>query len=270
MNNKRFTNIAFVFLVVVLAGVLGYVTLIKKPISTEQSQLNYAQNIDPTQFTTKNNSSLTEPIPVTTISNQELKNLKNCFNVEDALATNNNRSNWENFENLGFAIKYPAESIAVKSIVNKYSGEDVSLEISSVNSPHKATISIYRLQKKNYRMKYMYTPSVSYDYELHSNTWWKDEWNQSKFVQCNPNPRGKTDDGKNFIYSASDGDAGVSLINYFVVLRDTIKTDNYETLIVQFSTGADGNDPNYSSFLAFQYILENIVKTLELRPTSNG
>ena len=48
MNQKGFVNIAPIVLVVVLAGVWGYVTLVKKPVSTEQPQSNDLQNMQPT------------------------------------------------------------------------------------------------------------------------------------------------------------------------------------------------------------------------------
>jgi len=48
MNQKGFVNILLIILVVVLAGALGYVTLVKKPAPTEQSQSNNLQNTQPT------------------------------------------------------------------------------------------------------------------------------------------------------------------------------------------------------------------------------
>jgi len=266
MNQKGVVNIALVILVVVLAGTLGYVTLMKKPAQTEQPQST--QNVQPTPSGATNNPPATTPEPVATVNDQEQKNLESCFTYGDALAaTSVNKSSWKTFEGFGFAIKYPTKSIAIKSVGNPYSGGDFSFEVSSLISPHEATISVYRLRNDIYRAKYyMNVPSVLY--EPHSDTWWLDEyiWDSSKFVQCNPNPRGKTDDGKYSIYSASNADVGSFFINYFVVLRDIIKMRNYEPLVVQFGTGGDVNDPNYSSYPAFQSILENIVKTLELRP----
>lgn len=47
-NQKGFVNIALVVLVIVLAGALGYVTLLKKPVPVEQSQSNNSQNTEPT------------------------------------------------------------------------------------------------------------------------------------------------------------------------------------------------------------------------------
>jgi len=209
------------------------------------------------------------PQPVVIANTQEQKNLKSCFN-EEALAANINKSNSETFEGFGFAVKYPPESIAIKSVANPYGGGEFSFEVSSLTSPHKADIKVYKLRKDIYRARYMHTPSVLY--ESHSDTWWSDEyiWDPSKFAQCNPNTRGKTDDGKYSIYSTSDGDVGAFFINYFIVLRDIVKSDNYEPLVIQFGTSGDGNDPNYSTYQTFQNILENIIKTLELRPTSKG
>lgn len=48
MSQKGFTNTVLIVLVVVLASALGYITLIKKPASTEQPQSNNSQNTQPT------------------------------------------------------------------------------------------------------------------------------------------------------------------------------------------------------------------------------
>ncbi len=44
INQKGFANIVLIVLVVILAGALGYVTLVKKTAPTEQSQTNNSQN----------------------------------------------------------------------------------------------------------------------------------------------------------------------------------------------------------------------------------
>src|SRR3989344_3023082 len=46
-NQKGFANIALIVLVVILAGALGDVTLVKKPAPVEQSQINNLQNTEP-------------------------------------------------------------------------------------------------------------------------------------------------------------------------------------------------------------------------------
>lgn len=56
MNQKGFANIVLIILVVILAGVLGYVTLIKKPAPVEQSQTNNSQNTESTMPPPANNS----------------------------------------------------------------------------------------------------------------------------------------------------------------------------------------------------------------------
>ena len=47
-NQKGFANIILIILVVVLAGALGYITLVKKPAPTEQPQSNNSQNTQQT------------------------------------------------------------------------------------------------------------------------------------------------------------------------------------------------------------------------------
>jgi len=49
MNQNKFANIILIVLVIVFAGALGYVTLVRKPAPVEQSQINNLQN---TQTTT--------------------------------------------------------------------------------------------------------------------------------------------------------------------------------------------------------------------------
>ena len=48
MNQKGVANIVLIVLVVILSGALGYVTLVRKPAPTEQSQTNNSQNTQPT------------------------------------------------------------------------------------------------------------------------------------------------------------------------------------------------------------------------------
>ena len=65
MNKKGFANIVLIILVVVLAGVLGYVTLVKKPAPVEQPQTSSSQNTQATmpttnQQTTTNNKEVVE------------------------------------------------------------------------------------------------------------------------------------------------------------------------------------------------------------------
>jgi hypothetical protein len=56
MNQKGFANIALIVLVVILAGALGYVTLIKKPASVEQPQTSNSQNTQTTTPPSSNNT----------------------------------------------------------------------------------------------------------------------------------------------------------------------------------------------------------------------
>ncbi len=278
-NQPGVSNIVLSIAVVVLASALGYVIVQKTPAATEQAPSNRFTDALPTPLATTNNA----PVPTPTVAAQPIPatptpaptNLPLCFNNVDALAPSVNKSTWTNFEGFGFAIKYPAESIAITSFGNPKSNNtdepgEFGFEITSLTSPHKARILVFRLQKDTYRATYMHAPSVLY--EPYSNTWWPEArtWNTARFTQCTPNPRGTTDDGKYPIYSASDGDVGMFFRNYFVMLRDYQSTDNYEPLIVQFGTAGDRNDPSFSSFGTFQSILENMIKTLEFRPTSKG
>jgi hypothetical protein len=232
----------------------------KREVSVQQVQKNTSSI---------NNELVTESSSTPSTSKQEQKNFKNCFN-EGPLAANVDKSNWKTFEGFGFAVQYPAEAISITPVGNPYNGGEFGFEISSLSNPHKTTIKVHRLRRSTYRAQYMHSPSVIY--ELYSNTWWRDEyiWDPSKSEQCNPNHRAKTDDEKYFIYSTNDGDVGISVINYFVVMRDIVKNDNYEPLVVSFITSSDGNDPSHVSYPAFESVLENIIKTLELRPTSKG
>ena len=63
MNQKGFANIVLIVLVVILAGALGYVTLIKKSVSTEQPQSNNSQNTQPTMPPSPNNTVSQNPPP---------------------------------------------------------------------------------------------------------------------------------------------------------------------------------------------------------------
>ncbi len=67
MNQKGFSNtvIILIVLVVVLAGALGYITLVKKPTSVEQSQSNNLPSTQQTSTQTTNNSSTSSVQPTT-------------------------------------------------------------------------------------------------------------------------------------------------------------------------------------------------------------
>ena len=64
MNQKGSANIVLIVLVVILAGALGYVTLVKKSAPTEQPQTNNSQNTQPTTPPPTNNIVSQNP-PVT-------------------------------------------------------------------------------------------------------------------------------------------------------------------------------------------------------------
>lgn len=72
MHQKGFANVALIFLIVVLAGALGYVTLVKKPSSTEpQPSLPSTQQVTPPA---------TNNIPSQTLQPSETANLKTYRN----------------------------------------------------------------------------------------------------------------------------------------------------------------------------------------------
>ena len=56
MNQKGFANIVLIILVVILAGALGYVTLVKKSAPVEQPQSNNLQNTQTTTPPPANNT----------------------------------------------------------------------------------------------------------------------------------------------------------------------------------------------------------------------
>ena len=68
MNQKGFTKIVLILLVVVLAGALGYVMLVKKTIPTEQTQSNNLQNTQPTTPSPSNDTVSQNPPSPTPIS----------------------------------------------------------------------------------------------------------------------------------------------------------------------------------------------------------
>jgi hypothetical protein len=264
MNNRGFVNVVLVVLVVILAGTTGYFALSGRDSISLIDQENPGDEIL-NENQVADSQSVQAP-QVVIKDNNDRDSLKSCFGG-GALATNVDKSNWNNFEGYGFAIKYPEQLISVTSTG---SSDNTTFEISSLASPHKASIKVYKLRKEAYRARYLHSSPIIY--ELYSDSWWHDGyvWDASKLEQCNPIHRGKTDNGKYFIYSTGDGDVGAFFVSYFVVLRDVVATDNYEPLVVEFRTGGDGNDPNISSYQSFQDALENIIKTLELRPTSKG
>ena len=76
MNQKGFANIVLIVLVVVLASVVGYITLVKKPVSVEQPQTNNSQN---TQITT--------PPPVNNSVSQNLQTTQSPVTPSQSLPT---------------------------------------------------------------------------------------------------------------------------------------------------------------------------------------
>lgn len=56
MTQKSFVNIVVILAIVILAGALGYVTLVKKPAPVEQPQTSNSQNTQPTTPPPTNNT----------------------------------------------------------------------------------------------------------------------------------------------------------------------------------------------------------------------
>lgn len=94
MNQKGFANIVLIVLVVILAGALGYVTLVRKPAPVEQPQTN---NLPNTQTTTP-------PLPNNTVS--------------QTLPTANSTAGWKTYQNtkFNFKINYPNNLVPTESI----------------------------------------------------------------------------------------------------------------------------------------------------------
>ena len=215
-------------------------------------QLNTSEFIVFTFYT--NNKEFVERILSSFVLQEQLSTLKDCF-TSGPLAANMDTTGWKVFEDLGFLVRYPDGSVTLVHTGN------FSFDISSQLSSHKAQIKVYRLNEDMYRARYLHSPWVKY--EFFSNTWRQDEGGGK---QCNPNARGTTAQG-NSIYSTADGDVGAFFVNYFVVFHNTPQGGNYEPVVIEFKTSGDANDANYSTYPAFQKVLENIIKTVEIRPT---
>lgn len=211
-------------------------------------------------------------LPTTTKFVSQPVGLNNCF-YDAPLNPQVDTSKWQIFEGYGFVVKYPSDSISIKKIVNPNSDVANNFVISSLTSSDTVDVKVYKLQEDIYRARYMHTAPVAY--EPYSDTWWKTgsyswTWNSSNFEQCNPNPRGRTNDGKYYVYSTQDGDAGASFTYTFVVFRDIPPNDDhYEPLVVEFWL-RDGGESGSSFYPTFEKIVETIIRTLELRPTSKG
>lgn len=179
------------------------------------------------------------------------------------IAATANTTGWQQFDTdiAGFAFRYPDNVSASQN------------EISARRDSHKATIATYNL-RQGYVAPYIHASPVIY--EPLSNTWWKypslyvQGQNPSDAKECMPNPIGHTTKENFPIYLTVDGDVGVSVYTYFVVIKDVVQSDNYTPIIVEFRTVVDGNSSNASTFGEFQDILENIIRSVEVRPTSKG
>jgi hypothetical protein len=209
------------------------------------------------------------PSPLTETQATSSKKIDACFGTLSLKATTTEVSAWKLFETLGFALKYPEDMVTI-DLADKTGNSDMTYKITDVKHGYSAFVKMYKLKESSYRATYKNSPSIVY--ELRSNTWWKDQyvWDPATLEECSPNESGKTNDGKYSIYTTGDGDAGAFYTNYFIVLRDVTKTDNYEPLVIQFRISGDGNDPNFNFFKSFNDILEMMIKTVELRPTSRG
>lgn len=211
----------------------------------------------------------TEETPLTPNETTAEGEIKDCFPYGGTIETVLNTSGWFSFEGVGFAAKYPANLVRFDTVGDPYVNGDVDFTISSLKDRHVADVRIYRLREETFVAGYKNISSILY--ELYSNTWWNKDyrWDAHTLVRCNPNPIGMTEGGLN-IYSNGDGDVGVFFRNYFVVMRDVPPSDTYEPLVVQITVRGDANGPGFESFADFEVIIENIVRTLEIRPTSRG
>lgn len=226
----------------------------------------------------RNTPALQEEIPrigeteeTSVASNETVSDIeiKDCFPYGGTIETILNTSGWSSFEDVGFAARYPANLVRFDKVGDPYASGDVDFTISSLKDRHVAGVRIFRLREETFVARYKNLPSILY--ELYSNTWWNKDyrWDAHALVRCNPNPIGTTEGGSN-IYSNGDGDVGVFFRNYFVAMRDVPSSDTHEPLVVQIEVRGDANGPGFESFADFEVIIENIVRTLEIRPTSRG
>lgn len=99
-NQKGFANIVLIVLVVILAGALGYVTLVKKPAPVEQSQTNNLQNTQPT----------TPPPTNNTVSQNPPANQPQSSTSEPG---------WKIYSGAGFELQYPENNFALVQIAKQ-------------------------------------------------------------------------------------------------------------------------------------------------------
>jgi len=252
-------NVAIIsaIVAVVLLGVSGYLYLNKQSLEDQLKQVEGKLNSVSVQtegiLEQSNNSEM-----------ETAQTLPVCFNEwlddEYVITSSVDTSTWMSFDGgyNGFKLKYP------KGIV-----VDEMNVISEENSNLKARISVSVL-KGEFAVSSVNTPSIVY--EPFSDTWWKtrDFGYPPDFAsakKCTPNEVGRTAKDGYPIYMLADGDVGVSVIDYFIIMRTPTE---HESLVIMFTTGSDGNDPGYQGFGEFRDTLEQIIQTIEGQLTIKG
>lgn len=242
---------------VVLLGVSGYLYFDKQSLEDQLKQTEGELNsvsVETGSILEQGNKSeieTAEALPV-------------CFNewLDDqyVITSSVDTSSWTSFDGgySGFKLKYP------KGVVV----DEVNV-ISEENSKLKARISVSVLEGE-FAVSSINTPRIVY--EVFSDTWWKtrDFGYPPDFAsakKCTPNEIGRTIKDSYPIYMLSDGDVGVSVIDYFIIMRTPTE---HEPLVIKFTTGSDGNDPGYQGFGEFRDTLEQIIQTIEGQLTIKG
>jgi len=287
-NRKLFTGIVIIFGLLVIGMIGAYLIFpLSLPAPGGGMGLQPATD-DESESLTSTSNAIDEGIDSgATLDNlaitSDLAELPNCFNIS-SFETQIDTSDWNSFSGHGFAVKYPMDEVVIERTSELYepkgSGFPADMVTYSIklkaDENHKATISVNKVDRKLYRARYLHSGPVTY--ELYSNTWWKginrgNLWDAVAIKRCNPNSVASAESGKHFIYVYGDGDVGAGFRAYVVVMRETPGTDNYDPLVIEFRTTHVGDGYNISYYEMedrLKDIVESLVKTIELRPTSKG
>lgn len=226
------------------------------------------------------------------MTNKTLEDLPECFNTGMGYKPELDFSGEQRFVGRGFDVLYPSDKIEIVESTDSISERErrgpgiagvATYNVTLKNSKSEdvlASISVRRIGMEQYVAEFMHTGPVFY--EAFSNTWWKlrtlDLWHNAGNIeaeQCRPVAVGRTISNNFPIYKYGDGDAGYGYTSYVVVMRETPETYYKggwtEPVIVTFTihhtpnTGMGEEDEN-----RLNDIVESMVQTIELYPTSKG